>query len=86
MIAEAHVWVVVEIGCIECGDENNWPVVGVYSTQAGAAAKMAELRAEYEVADDRNERLGFSRRLTDDTNGFHGAESQVRLIEVEVQP
>jgi len=80
------VWVVVEIGCIECGVENDEPVEGVYATREAAEAKMAEIRAEYVATDDRNEVLGYSRRLTDDSNGFHGAESQVRLVEVEVQP
>ena len=37
-------WVVVEIGCIECGETNDEPVIGVYMTKSEAISKVNELR------------------------------------------
>lgn len=79
------VWVITSIGCIECGSENEEPVVGVYTSKEAADAQLEVERAELDAwVRDCHER-GYSHlRYEEEHGGFSGPDFQIRCQEIEL--
>ncbi len=84
--ASREVWVLVDIGCIECGHENEAPIIGVFDNEKSA---LKALRHERETLQhnyiDENHRRGFDHVwVKDRPNGFDISDGQTRLIRFTV--
>ncbi len=79
------VWILVDIGCIECGHENEAPVIGVFDNEESAQKALRHERETLEWNYVReNKRRGYDVRVDDRPNGFDTTSSQTRLIRFPV--
>ena len=90
-VGVAECWVLVEIGCIECGADNDDCVSGVFLEESEARAALearyaehvAYVQRENKRAEERN--LGWRLRPGDkDEFGFSVSDFQVRLCRAEI--
>ncbi len=77
------VWVIVSIGCIECGVDNENPVEGVFADEKSARKAMRELRRAEQKHGDKWSRFP-NMQPRDQPNGFGTGEVQYRLVRVTV--
>lgn len=82
-----RLWVLVDVGCIECGCENEDPVVGVYATLESAKVafdKEAEKLDEW-VAECKRRGYDHLNYHRDGYSKLDTSDGQVRLVEMELQ-